>query len=453
MQHFGSRRTCPFTHLIVVITLLCSTIACIGLAAQPTRQVEPPIGSDVPLIPSVAVAATSVPTASPSPIQTPLTIQGLSEIAYQLPLTTQYLNQTEAVLFFKLAQPSAGIVIVNPTDSPAQQQVFPLNESEMRQQITLSNLNPGTSYQVSIGLGSDMAQLAEPTYTDRAWGPVEFRTPSGADPLRIGVIGDSGFGDDTTYQLASAMASQNLDFVIHTGDTVYQIYNNKSAVEAFAQKWYLPLEPLLKRMPIYPAVGNHDVEDSAKVDGTPFYYLAFPPFTANSIPPSDFQGHRQWYAFEINGWQFVMLDTQTFFGEPGQAEQDTWLKERLADPAYQQHTVVVFHVPPFSSGKVHQGDGYPVREWASLFEDAKVPLVLNGHSHDYERLKVGSVTYVISGGGSASLYGQGEIDPSSQIFATRSHFVVLEVQEDRIDLQAIDVKGEILDTATITLPR
>jgi len=71
-----------------------------------------------------------------------------------------------------------------------------------------------------------------------------------------------------------------------------------------------------------------------------------------------------------------------------------------------------------------------------------VPLVLSGHSHNYERLVVDGVTYVVTGGGSSQLYPALNIDPLSQAFSVRSHFVLLEFYEDQIKILAIDKNGK-----------
>ena len=85
------------------------------------------------------------------------------------------------------------------------------------------------------------------------------------------------------------------------------------------------------------------------------------------------------------------------------------LKERLADPRF-RITIPVFHVAPYSSSIVHPDDGLPVRySWNWRFEQSKVPLVLSGHFHHYERLVANGITYIVSGGGSSTLYAQGEL--------------------------------------------
>jgi hypothetical protein len=113
---------------------------------------------------------------------------------------------------------------------------------------------------------------------------------------------------------------------------------------------------------------------------------------------------------------------------------------------------VVFHIPPFTSGH-HRDDGIPIRQaWVPLFEEATVALVLSGHDHNYERLELNGITYIVSGGGSNKLYSQKETREESEFFTATSHFVILELFPDRIDMTAYDVDGEAFDLYTVLLP-
>jgi hypothetical protein len=89
--------------------------------------------------------------------------------------------------------------------------------------------------------------------------------------------------------------------------------------------------------------------------------------------------------------------------------------------------------------------------WGALFTEANVPVVFSGHDHFYERLHAEGITYIVSGGGCSVLYDRVELLPESQVFARWMHFVLMEVYEDRIELQAIALDGEILDQVTILL--
>jgi hypothetical protein len=101
---------------------------------------------------------------------------------------------------------------------------------------------------------------------------------------------------------------------------------------------------------------------------------------------------------------------------------------------------------------VHPDDGRPVRlSWNWRFEESNVPLALSGHFHHYERLISNGITYIVSGGGSSTLYAKGESLPESQLYARKTHFVLLEIFEDHIDLTAISLDGEIIDQSTVQI--
>jgi hypothetical protein len=139
------------------------------------------------------------------------------------------------------------------------------------------------------------------------------------------------------------------------------------------------------------------------------------------------------------------------FGAPGRAEQADWLAERLADPRFRA-TIPVFHVSPFTSSSVHPTDSLPVQyEWVPLFEAAGIPVVFSGHFHQYERLSYEGTIYIISGGGSSITYAPGEQLPQSVVFARRSHFVLAELEGDRLALSAIAVDGEVIDQVELSL--
>jgi predicted phosphodiesterase len=240
--------------------------------------------------------------------------------------------------------------------------------------------------------------------------------------------------------------------VIHTGDVVYKMDENTSPYEAYTRKYYAIFSPLLHTMPVYTVVGNHDVEKATRLDGIPFYYYAFPPPEFPLPVISETEGHNQWYAVAWNNIQFLMLDTQVFFGEQGRNEQDAWLSERLSDENFAQ-TIPVFHVPMYSDG-IYPSDGLSIRaSWQELFETANVPLVLSGHDHNYQRFLINDITYIISGGGSSVLYAQQSTKSGSMFFARQMHFVILEIYQDRIELKAIARGGETLEQAIIPLDK
>jgi hypothetical protein len=431
----------PTTHLVPIETATHTHAA----TTIPTRTLALTQTS------SPTSAPTSTPT--PTPTQTPqaiILVDTVSEVGYNLPLTIQHVSETEATLFFELATPAGGGLLYWSLAEPDHISLVPFSADMARHQVRLEGLIPGADYQAIVGLSTGENLYQSPNFRGKDWGLVNFHTLKEGAPLRIGVIGDSGLGEESTLELAEQMASHDLDFVLHTGDVVYLMNNHPNPFEAYAEKYYEPLAPLLHEMPIYPVVGNHDIEWATLWEGKPFYYYAFPPFITSTYSPSDFNGQNQWYAVASGNLQFLMLDTQTLFGEAGLVEQTTWLEERLADERF-EFTIPVFHVPPYSSGP-HAAEGLVVEQvWGQLFKADQIPVVFSGHEHFYERLEADGIRYLISGGGCSVLYNMVEKHPQSNVFVKEMHFVLVELFADHIEISVITETGELLDQVNISL--
>ena len=435
------------------------------LPFNPARTVAPstatltssPIPSLLPApVPSLSTTSPPDPTPSPGPsatatatlTATPATEIGYTtaaaSVSYRIPLTVRHVTSETAILFFELEVPAAGYLLYRPTTTgSAGWFVYALDPTAVRHQIELVGLFAGAEYQARVGLGEGLSDLRAPWLFGERWGDVTFETAELDSPqLRIGVIGDSGYGQRTTFDLAELMASYRLDFVLHTGDLAYRVNEEDDPVEGYARKYFLNLAPLLTGLPIYPVPGNHEYDRETYWLDRPFYFYAFAGVGVQGT------ANESWYSFSRAGIQFLMLDSQVFHGVAGRASQTAWLTERLADPGF-RFSIPVFHTPPFTSG-LHRNDGKALAaEWLPRFEAAGVPLVLSGHDHNFERILFNGITYIVSGGGSRTLYPDSGFVPGSQAFAMQTHFVLLEIRSDRISLQAINLADEVLDRATI----
>ena len=446
---------------ILQVAILAGLLAgCqLGSKAVPTQTPTNTITSSPSFTPPTLPMSSRSPTPTPTvtlPTSTPFPPFAelpTSEVSYLIPLTLQQVSERSAQLLFELDHAATGDLLLRMVEQGNNYvQSIPIFPNLTNQQINLGPLEPGTAYEVVLGLRTPDGSYAQPAFLGDAWGSLRFHIQPTAEPLRVGVIGDSGFGEPVTAQLAGLMAGERLDFVIHTGDLVYKAGENASPAEAFAIKYFQPFAPLLHQLPIYPVPGNHDYAPDACLNGNPYYFHAFPPLSDAGLTAQTSSAKRQYYALVYQNIQFIFLDSQVFFGEEGRQEQDTWLSQRLQDDQF-AYSVMISHVPLFSSGAIHSEDSQPVREaWNEKFAGAGVSLVLSGHSHNYERFLVDGVTYVVTGGGSSQLYPALNIDPHSQAFSVSSHFVLLEFYEDQIKILAIDKNGKILDQAQVPLP-
>lgn len=455
----NNQRQLLFSSILLLIFVLTacgtSTIPAVSATIKATKTTKPTdsvISATSTRLPTVNIAPQSTETPHFTITPTPdyfASAYPHSENEYVIPLTVRHVADGRSTFFFELQNPTNGILVYRNLGSLIQREIN-FTADNARQMLTIEGLAPGMAYEAQVLIGKEADGFQQPSFAGKEWGAIKFFSMSDEWPLRVGVLGDASFGDEATQALVKLIAEQNLDFVIHTGDVVYET-DGSDVLNSYLHKFFEPFAPLLHQGPIYTVLGNHDYDATVQWEGAPFYDYAFPPFPDPTFSYPETRRGNQYYAFTYHDIQFLMLDTHVFAGADGRAEQDAWIEERLADPRFRL-TIPVFHVAPYSSSVVHPDDGLPVRySWNWRFEDANVPLVLSGHFHHYERLIANEITYIVSGGGSSILYAQGERLQESQIYARKTHFGLLEIYEDHIDLSAISLDGETIDQAYIPL--
>lgn len=257
-----------------------------------------------------------------------------------------------------------------------------------------------------------------------------FRTaPRAGDAdaaVRFIAFGDSGNGSSDQRAALAQMRTVPFDLALHTGDLAYS-RGSRSEIEAYVFGIYADV---FKSFPFFPASGNHEYETE---DAAPFR-------EAFSLPPNGGpEGTERWYSFDWGNVHFVALDTERT--GPVQA---SWLEADLQNN-HLPWTVVYAHKPPYSSGG-HGNNGAFRQYFGPVLERHRVPLVLTGHDHHYERsVPIGGVTYVVTGGG-----GRGTRSVGKSSFTAFSeaviHFVYVEVEGNTMVLHAIDGLGQEFDS-------
>ncbi len=449
-----------FFRAIIAASLLVGASCQLQSLSSPTAEV--PLPDKASPTPQVLVATYEpsptaeqvVPTSSPTEIPAPLEFSAGSS-RYILPPTLQYISPHTATIVFEV-DPAGdlGLLTWELGSNPRAGNWEPISPLPGVQTIELTDLMPETEYLAAVLEGSPGITAVVPTLLGEIWDPIRIHTlPEAGFPVRIAVMGDSGFGQAVTYEMTQAMADRMPDLFIHTGDLVYNAHQEGTPVAAYQYKWFQTHAPILHEAAVLPVVGNHEMYEDALWEGQAYYYHAFPvldPLELNPDLTQSQDGRRDWYQLAVGDIQFLFLNTQLFFGGGLRSEQDQWLEERLSDPAYQA-SIVVFHVPPYTSGR-HRLDGTAVvRSWVPLFEAYNVPLVLSGHDHNYERLYQNGVNYVVSGGGSSILYEQGIPLAISELFFKQSHYLIIDIMAETIFLSAYASDGSQLDMMKIDL--
>ncbi|HEX6238058.1 MAG TPA: metallophosphoesterase [Acidimicrobiales bacterium] len=253
----------------------------------------------------------------------------------------------------------------------------------------------------------------------------------GDDAVRFAVVGDTGTGGRNALrvggQIAEAYRERPFGLLVHTGDLVY--YGDLAS--RYEQVVERPFGPLLDAgVAIRPVLGNHD-----------FDYVA----TMRLLERLGLPG--RYYSFRSGPVEFFMLDsTPPEFGGDGGDAQLAWLAGRL-EASTARWRVVVVHHPPYSSG--HHGSLEAAqRRLVPVLAEHGVDIVFSGHDHHYERTTPQrGVTYVVTGGGAKRTGVSGA--PFTAASADRLHFLVADVEGDRMSVEAIDDRGETFDRFTV----
>jgi hypothetical protein len=237
-------------------------------------------------------------------------------------------------------------------------------------------------------------------------GPVELGLDSKL-PFSFVALGDTRFTDPANtdasndfvrLELVKAIAHIQPEFISIGGDLVYNGY------DAHDWKiWDLETAPWReKQIPVYPALGNHDLNGDPRLALTNFFEK-FPYL----------QGSR-YYSVRAANILMLVLDSSQ---EETSGGQGRWLKQKLDTVSTDTDFVfIVLHHPPLTASSnraILRGGGHSVRrreqQLAKLLEIRQAHLrariiVLASHVHNYEHYEHGGITYIVTGGGGAHPY-------------------------------------------------
>jgi predicted phosphodiesterase len=224
---------------------------------------------------------------------------------------------------------------------------------------------------------------------------------------------------DPTYQT----------FVLHAGDWVEDGDREADWDQQFFCRACSSTRELQAAVPILGCMGNHDGSGELFSKYWPY------PFVAD-----------HYWSFDYGPVHIAIVDQYADY-RPGSAQYE-WLKQDLRESA-RPWKVVLLHEPGWSAG--HHPNNVAVQEYLQpLFEAYDVAMVCAGHNHYYARCEMNGVWYITTGGGGAPLYSPDPNQPAYVVTAiNRRHFCAVEIQGDRLTLNAVGEDGAILDTFSI----
>ena len=261
-------------------------------------------------------------------------------------------------------------------------------------EVRVSGLSPATPYFYAVGTTSGVLSGDDPQ--------TSFETaphPDSAAATRVWVLGDSGQPGAPQERVRDAYSGYaggtKTDVWLMLGDNAYTAGTDAD----FQSGVFAPYASFLRRHALWPTRGNHDILYGGANDD--YYDLFTMPDAgqAGGVP----SGTEAWYSFDHADVHFICLDSEGSDRSPGSAML-TWLAADL-QATDRRWIVAFFHHPPYTKGSHDSDDPLDsggrmrdMREAAMpILEAGGVDLVLNGHSHSYERSFLLDGHYGVSG--------------------------------------------------------
>jgi tartrate-resistant acid phosphatase type 5 len=290
----------------------------------------------------------------------------------------------------------------------------------------------------------------------RTWPAPDAETPT----FRFVAMGDYGVGirsdsESSRRQRRMAEVLQHLveehdvRFVVSLGDNIYQGEQGQVDDESGGEDddWYSsyfsPYRYVISRIPVFPAIGNHDTtdtegsDDRAQMEDNFHTHERFRNEEDRaSVGPGLF--YRLRYGRDV---ELVCLDTSQdsederynrFFQVPDHLE---WLSATFQRPDVRWR-IPFSHHPVYCAGPSHENDKEMIATLVPLFEQGGVRLVLAGHEHNFQVSEVDGRTYVVSGAGGKLREDLPEHfqEAGTKAWAGQTHLLLVEIAGDEARL-------------------
>jgi acid phosphatase type 7 len=256
--------------------------------------------------------------------------------------------------------------------------------------VTITGLQPETVYYYSIGTsGNELSPASASQYFKTS--PVTGTTK----PFRFWAIGDAGMSDGNQRAVRDGFLMYNenkhIDGWIMLGDNAYG-----SGISDGTQSCYQTAvfdnmyASLISKTVCWPALGNHDYNNHIPFSPSPAYFDIFN-LPTNGEAGGLASGTEKYYSYNYGNIHFIVLDSYDE-DRSANAPMATWLVSDLQQ-CTSEWIVAYWHHPPYTKGS-HDSDNpnfldgecEDIREnILPILEQYGVDLVINGHSHSYER--------------------------------------------------------------------
>ncbi|MHA2000036.1 MAG: fibronectin type III domain-containing protein, partial [Promethearchaeota archaeon] len=263
--------------------------------------------------------------------------------------------------------------------------------------VTIHGLEPNTTYYYRIpGFHDDAtpfttAPNVSVPFTFFAYGDSREVVPIGSEHKKL------------MDQMVTASKSTMPAFILNSGDVAYDFDETVSWDIHFGF-----IKPLAQSVPYFISSGNHEWTGNFDDLNNPHTLIHEYPSTGSN------QLNETSYAFQYSNAYVISVG----YPHAGSLVARSWLESQLSyanSSSDIDWIFLIWHRPPFTQTTTRSDNNDIKNLTADLCHKYDADLVFLGHDHNYQRINIThssnythDVTYVVTGGGGASLYGVGE---------------------------------------------
>jgi len=198
------------------------------------------------------------------------------------------------------------------------------------------------------------------------------------------IIGDTGTGSSDQLLVANAMAGENCQNVIHTGDIIYPSGIKNISSPLLESNFLKPFEKSLNLSRLFLSLGNHDYR------GKPELWFDIARTKSNLYIPHYF------YSVVFNDVCLVFIDTNLNYRK----SQESWIKSQLNGlNGNCKQKIAIGHHPYISSGHHGKAPGM-IHKFLKNHIVGNFDFYLAGHDHQLSVEKpIAGTEFIISGAG------------------------------------------------------
>jgi len=258
----------------------------------------------------------------------------------------------------------------------------------------IDNLKPNTLYSYRVGEKGAWSEIGSFTTAKDNKDAFEFLYATDPQANTDSMFDISKKTIETAYR-----QTPDAKFILVAGDFIESSKEQSSEWEW--EQWFEKLQSVWLHLSIVPVQGNHDTSPF----GNMFHHFntdnTYNEQHTDDITKTTMGGTV--YSFVYGDALFMVINYEDYQkGEFYFASIEKWLRKQVADHPDVKWKIAAFHKAMFTGSNAHQTeevtesgseqDGRIVRErFASVFQDLKINLAIQGHDHIYEVIGIVAV--------------------------------------------------------------